>query len=435
MDELYELMKRKKLTSTRNIFEFCDTCEIKELVETALEAYSYTLKPLGSVSPSPFNFAASISLSGGSYPCQSPQCRISRIFDMAKFSSIYANHVTIYNPFDFIYLYVNEIDDNQTPDHVVRVETANAFVISFVLKPMINRKLIEFSKTLFAICKSCKKKKNECERLIENDLETIAKITVGSRIRDVAKIEYGRDFCHFPGIENLIGEDIFFHYKKLPSFLQRGNKKITIITDLENNNPIYRGIIDDAIDSLMFQKFGSVEGFTQTYLTTSPLEKILLEGVGKNGEDKILNLFIEGIPLIDKAPFEQIIEIRESFPDEFIAFQEHTSRLIDKARMFDSQHEFNAYVKDELSKDTEDLKKIISEKRKGVWIGGIADGLILANIFLSTKINSGFQPFWNIVQLVSGCCGPLIAAGEAEKSIRNNPLYFYLELTKKLGKI
>lgn len=431
MKELYKLMNNKKLSSPEGIFTFCGERNFEEVVETALEGFSDTIQPLHKIEPSLFNFSASLTLSGGNYPCESLPCRFKKIVNLAKFTSIYSNHTTIYNPFDFVYLYLDSKTERKISENKFRAETANAFIISLELKPLIERGLIEFSRTVYTVCKKCETKRKEILSSIEKELENISQKRIFPLIQHEISIEYEKNSIHLSGIEPLIGEDLYIHYKIFPKFLIDNGKKIDNLKNIEYKNPLIQMLIDEAINSLMFQKFDCIEGYTQTYLTTNLFEKKLLEEIASPIQNKVQNISINNLPIIQDIPYEYVIDIRDSHPDEFKSFQAHVLEITNKAKSFETQDEFNIYVGNQLKNEIQILTNIQEEGRKKLHKKGFINGLLLgASIVVSSTTNYDIPSILGIAKTFYNCTEMLSEAKELEYKIQKNPIYFYYLLSK-----
>ncbi len=430
--DLYELISRKKLSTPDKVLGFCFENKFKEVLETCFEALVITHKAKGSeVVPSLFSFSASLTLSGSNYPCESLMCRMDRVAELAKFSCLYSDRTTIYNPFDFVYFYLNPQDEPGMSDERFRKEAANAFMISLEFRPLIERGLIVFSKTISLICSECKKKKDKKVNSIVQELEAISKNTLFPLLKEEIEIEYGDGFFNLAGIDSLIGDNVYLHYKKFPTFLLKSGKKVESLKRLEYNNPLVQRIVGEAIDSLVFQKIDNLESLTQTYLTSNVLERLLLEKLQIQTESRAFTMFTEGLPIVQDLSYEEIMKTRDSYPDEFGSFQEHVSNLVTKARAFETQKEFDTYISSKLKRDLKDLEKIQNEAKRKLRIKGFAEGAFLsAAIAISPLPNSAIPGILGVAKAIYGCTKLVTEADETEKRVRRSPLFFYYKLSR-----
>lgn len=432
MDELYKLIRKKKLTSEGKIFEFCEGNKIADVMETAMEAFAITnTKKESPLLGSLFNFSASVALSGGNYPCQSIDCRIKQIKNLARFASIYANCTTIYNPFDFVYYQLNSTGHQELSPEKFRQETLNAFLIVLEFQPLIERDLINFSKTMYVACVNCKKKIENAENVAYANLKNITKDSLFPLMKNEIQIEYEKGSFHLAGIEALIGEDMYMHYKKFPNFLIKNGKRITSMKEMGFNNPLMQKIAGEAINSVMLQKISDPRNLSWTYLTNNMLEKTLLEKMNRHSEGKAVNFFANGLPLIQNRSYESLLKTRESFPDEFNAFQNRVSELIAKANTFETQEEFNLYVENQLKKELDDLKKVQKEDNKKILSGSFAGGAFLGvSILVSLANNSNILPFVAVAKAFYDCLNQTSEAIKMAKKMQESPIYFYYQIER-----
>ena len=205
MNELYDLIGKRKLNSSEDVLNFCLKGEFEDVLDVSTNALAITQKVEDDeISPSLFNFSASLTLSGAGYPCDILSCRMSKMTELAKFSCLYSDRTTIYNPFDFVYFYLNPQGKQEMSGERFRMEATNAFMIVLEFRPLIERALIVFSKTISLDCSECKKKKDKMIKSIVKELENISRKTLFPLIKEKIGIEYGKGFLHLTGIESLV---------------------------------------------------------------------------------------------------------------------------------------------------------------------------------------------------------------------------------------
>lgn len=437
MDELLELTNKRKLNNKKAIIEHCERGDIQEIIEFAMEAFILsTPKKIYKPKVSLFNFSASLTLSGGSYPCISPSCRMQRANDLALFSATYANSVTIHNPFDFIYE-IAEHSPKITSDieDYVRREALIALLILYELRALIERNIVHFSKTLYLICEGCKEQMKVEEDKIEQDLLKAAEYEVLPLIRSKVRISRKGNSIFLKGTEELIGEETHLMYKKLPNELFDSRGELIKIQNQNFSSPIVQKIVNEAVSSLFYQRFHPQKVATNTYLTNNFIEKTLLDSFDKKSDSRLVNFFAEGLPLLNKMSLEQILEVRDKHVDEFTMFQEEVLEVTTKANMFDSQEEYNEYVNRKIDTSVKNIIKIQREQRKNPIRGGV-DGFIAgaSATHLCMNLNSPWDILMPLIGIVSSCKDigeTLIEASEAERQLKKQPMYFYYELIKE----
>jgi len=307
-------------------------------------------------------------------------------------------------------------------------------MIAYEYRPLIEAEILRFSRTINIICNNCKKKRDMQLKLVENKLYALSKEQLFPLFKDIVRLEINkkRKFFHLAGIDTLVGEDAFFHYKTFPKYLiDAKGKTITDIRKLRFNNPLVSGFFKDAIDSLMFQKVGDIEQITKTYLTNSLFERKLLESVGNVTDEKVLNFFLDEIPVVQKLPYNRILEMRTKHFSEFESFQNAVSEIMKKAKDFNTQDEFNEFSKRQLDKNLKDLKKIQDEQRKKSLLTGFIHGSFLgASLVISLATNNQIPSILSVAQATMACKEIITDAEETQKALERSPLYFYFRLSK-----
>jgi len=158
MKDLFDLLDKLKLNSFNNIVEFCTKTRLDKFVLTLTEAFVYSSAGSGFINiPSEYNFSASMTLSGSNFPCEDPVHRIARVSELATFSALYANSTTIYNPFDFVYYFINpELSSNKRITKIEEIKFRHdaivALSLSLLFKPLLERGLLKYSRTIFSEC-------------------------------------------------------------------------------------------------------------------------------------------------------------------------------------------------------------------------------------------------------------------------------------------
>src|SRR5215216_3414888 len=93
-EALYEYLK-KKLKSKKTLHEKISEWNAKQTFDFVMECKEL-LPTQEEKSTSIFDFVANSSLSGGRFPCFGPECRLSRVDDVARFAALYSDYVLIH---------------------------------------------------------------------------------------------------------------------------------------------------------------------------------------------------------------------------------------------------------------------------------------------------------------------------------------------------
>jgi len=148
-EALYEYLK-KKLKSKKPLHEKISAWNAKQTFDFVMECKEL-LPTQEEKSTSIFDFVANSSLSGGRFPCLGPECRLSRVDDVARFAALYSDYVLIHDPFSSINVHLPDDDFENN----VRYELLIAITLLLYLKPLVEKGIIGFASSEFHFCDEC----------------------------------------------------------------------------------------------------------------------------------------------------------------------------------------------------------------------------------------------------------------------------------------
>lgn len=435
--DLLDFTDKNKLNTPESIFSFIEKSSIEEIVEIVTEAYALTnLQKASNAHPSLFNFSASHTLSGGSFPCEHPRCRLSSVATLGKFASGYADSVTIYNPFEFIYPYLGEYRKlNLSTENSLRRESTIAFLTIYELKPLIERGIIHISRTIELVCYSCKRNK---EKLLDKSIvrfEDISKEKVYPELLKEVKLVYEKNYVLLEGAEDIFGRGYGLSFKQVPKFLKdKAGNPVTQMKNLKFENPLIHKMINEAIKSLLSQKVNGMDNLTRTYLTNNKIEKMLLDGEKQVADGRELTLIANNLPVLRDASYDQILDIRDRYASEFQSFQELVSNILTKAKNFEFQQEYSEFVNNELEKRIQEMKEILNQGRKKFVKRGLFSGGFLGfSAILSTQSNYDISWLFALADSLRQCRDTIIEVDNYERKMKTSPVYFYYRLSEKIN--
>ncbi|MDX8468584.1 hypothetical protein RFM26_23040 [Mesorhizobium sp. VK23B] len=105
--------------------------------------------PPPTVNRSPYRFVGNAEMSALPYPCGGLECRSNALAEASLFAAMYADEVTLFNPFSYEDFLLNERDQ-----FIIEV----AFYISnlLYLHPLVERGIVSFSNfKSYRLCQSC----------------------------------------------------------------------------------------------------------------------------------------------------------------------------------------------------------------------------------------------------------------------------------------
>lgn len=226
MKDLFDLLDKLKLDSFQKIDDYCTKTRFDKFVLTLAEAFAYSSIGSDFISiPSEYNFSASMTLSGSNFPCEDPVHRIARVNELASFSALYADSTTIYNPFDFVYYFINpELSSKGRTTKIEEIKFRHdaivALSISILFKPLLERGLLKYSRTIFSECTNCSKVRVKTSKELQQSLMKIGlNPTIELFTKNVKVIIPDKHTLILNGSESLLGEEIVYRFKKMPEKL------------------------------------------------------------------------------------------------------------------------------------------------------------------------------------------------------------------------
>ncbi|MCE9544304.1 MAG: hypothetical protein K8T25_02100 [Planctomycetia bacterium] len=144
MHPLYEMIESYGLTPDRVTARLDEWTEDQTLDFLAVAAA--TMRKIATKTASTYSFIASSALSGGYYPCSNLECRIQRIDSAARFATLYADDVAIYDPLDD-YKDVTALTPNE------RKELNDVLLLLNYIRPAVEQGTMGFVAKRMAFCR------------------------------------------------------------------------------------------------------------------------------------------------------------------------------------------------------------------------------------------------------------------------------------------
>lgn len=437
MDEIYNQLKKNNLLNISDIIIYCQETDFEKLLNLILKLFLETNSVNTKIiKPSLYNFSSSINLSGGDFPCELPLHRLDRVNNLGRFSSFFADSITIHNPLDFIYAF---IDPNNNNDYLTELEEFkfrnNAIVglgTLIVLEPLIHANIVNISKTIYSICKDCdllkEKATNELMDIFTEDDEFIFKLFTEKNIKiKVLK----NDTIQLLNSESIIGEELTISFNNPKSYFK--NEKGTIINKPTKKliNNISNMILSNSIDSIMFQKIESLTEISETYLTNSYVERQLLKKLGEKSKKQNFEIVNDNIPLLSNISFENILKLRKKYNDSFEEFRVEIENFMSNSNRFETQEEFSEWINSKLNNKINEFKKVQVDAKKNLIKDGVKSGFFLgASIAISTQYNYDIPSIFSLIQSMSSCGSTIAKTSDVQKKLEKNPSFFYFKLNE-----
>lgn len=434
MHKLYKLIDDNKLTSPERILDFFTRDDLNYICEFIMEAYVISNSPDDiDVKPSIFNFSASLSLSGGRYPCPNLRCRLKRIQELIYFASFYSDSVVIFNPFEIFYAFFNEEIKTEYQEKEIREEAIFVFSALLILRPLIESHLVIISHSVFFMCSYHMKEWKKSENELYDTLYRKLKETIYPKIRkDVKIVTQSPNVIVYYGLEKYIGEDMTLTFTKYYP-----KKKIPVGTNLPENYskfesshmPIAASLFD-SIDSVIMQKLKVLNKHSTTYLSNNYLDKMLLESLQKNYMDsKPFELVTKHLPTVVNVDPYTLIDLRHSNQQVFANFRNYLSELFSQSSKFDTQQEYNSFINNALQDGVDEIKSLYKSKKSQYIKTSSQDAMLsVASIILSLETNSTLPLILDSLKIFHDCRKMHSEYKNMLSEIQNRPMYFYYKL-------
>jgi|SRR5690554_466837 len=347
-----------------------------------------------------FSFSANEALSSGKNPCSSLDCRLESIKKLAQFAVLYSDNIFIYNPFEQ-YLLIEEWDDD------LRQELQNDLIILDFLRPLINKKIIRFSKAMEFMCEECYSelflKFDYIKKAIE---ETIINTTDYSVVQLFENIH----------IEASSSPELWGHEttcfdlenpKMFEKYLQNTDRYKLKKSEVKNLNLVSYQAEEILLD--LIQQNANVTTNKNNYIFTNNYYPQIVSKINNYNPNFISpNEIVEGlahvVPTIENTSIHNLISLREKDFESFLVYRDSIKRLIsqtiEKNDFSNLSSAINDIVQPEINKmnlTVKNSKKLLSYKSSKELL--ISGGMISLGLF------SGILPhdFGTVFGAIGGC--------------------------------
>lgn len=335
--------KRNKIDRTN-----LNKLKFSTLLDTIEEITNNYSQVTPSTTKKPFDFTASLTLSGGDYPCSEISCRARNIDDLARFSVFYSDEVIIYNFLADHSISFGHPPKNDSPEF--RQKVVDDLVLLLYLKPLIDAKIIVPYTPQTNVCPYCLseeiygKKSDKRLKLVETRFNRIVNNEIAMSLElfdDEISIVYR-------GSEELLDHGYHASIIKLPhpiqemprifAKLERG-ETVSVNEYLSNKMGFGKDLVRDIIYNHIYQ-MSVASIFQNTFLTSRDIDIQLIKLMMDNNqiekhnvEKKYLNALI---PYINDLRIKDILRLRNKEFDSFINFRNSLSTFINEYKLSDS---------------------------------------------------------------------------------------------------
>lgn len=391
-----------------------------------------------------FSFIANSSLSGGSHPCASPECRIEKIKQLASFSSLYTDEVYIQNPFEMIFNAGHE-----KLNFMSRKDLISGIYNYLYLKPLIKRGIIKYAQNMVSLCHEHKIALAEplSEKIIkkENELYKL----LHDFILDNCEVSLNMDGNKTP----------FFEIKSPTGFIEHGvmyfhimeplgdyieglckNKMPYIFTKKEiYKEEILRLVINPIIKDLSDQEWHSCF-YGTSYLCDNQIQMNIASRLNKSVYKANSTSFSSSIkhylPTIQSKNLDEILKLRDRELEAFHVYRDKLNKMIKSSGNW-KESEVSEIFRDQILPEINIIEKKVKDWKTKAR-GNLRDKVIIGSGALSFGLYSGVLPndFSHLFAAAGGGAALVSAVIDLTKTLkgkeeaRGNEFYFLWQANK-----
>ncbi|QXE86896.1 hypothetical protein KP003_00360 [Geomonas nitrogeniifigens] len=457
MNNIFEYLKQKDLLKSRkpNLREL-RRLEPKKVIEYAEDLLNLTRNEHISKENSIYAHSVSLSLGGGRDECSNINCRLQRLDELSRTIVLYSEKAYINNFFsDYSHF------GNLNRDVIQQAFFEDVLLLSYI-EPLIKNGLIIFVTPPGNLCPHCLSYITE-----ENYLpETHAQI---AKVREMLENEY-LDNCSvalstkdaeyeflISGSEEFLthgGKRISAYNNSLPKplldrprLLKELHKKgtISISKTLRKELNFHKEFAGHVLRNLSFQRSTS-QVLGTTFLTDKVLDVRCLQGLTGNRDieerNRIASKYMTSlVPFVNDVSIDDMCKLRLRERESLIQFRASLNKAIDEFRKKDPS--FTEKTAREVFCDIIEPKLVSLDKKLQAskqdlvakasrsivgTVGALSFGLYTG--LIPTEI-IGIAKTLGLTKIVSDLIPQVMALGDADKSIRNEDLYFLWKLKQK----
>jgi hypothetical protein len=392
METFFDYLKSVGLTEKRfgvKLFKLTND-EVKDLIINGVGLASLNRKI---DRDSNFNFVANSTLSGGSFPCAHLKCRIKSIDSLARNSILYADTVSITNPFEQ-FVHVDEFSE------YARYELCINLALLYYTKPLFDSGIFQLSSSLTHVCKSCLKKMNAFTRGYQKKIDKAEENLLNIVLSDVScTVKFYKDGTPYIDIE--AGKDILDHPivlnpgHGLPDYLRdklKRRRRLKLNPQEMIDYGIAEMFITPIIDDLITQNHYS-NYYNSYYLTGRNIDAKLISENQNKGKINLSNTISQSLdhslPFIPSIDFKNIIKLRKKEGEAFQIYRSSLTNFLGdiKSKNYNIKEAFRDEIEPEINKINQTIKN-----SKKLLFADIAKDMLVGSTFVSVGLFSHFLP-------------------------------------------
>jgi hypothetical protein len=455
MHEVLEILQQRGLLKRKTpSLSAVERLSITSLVDMSKEIHEAVAKTHTPISNPTFSFSSSMGLSGGgrrSSECNSIDCRIKKINQLTRFAAMYSDKIYILNPFIFYEAYSSKKHLQRAKDDLVD----DLKIISIII-PLLNSGHIGVFSLDPNLCFACTIRKflsNSASKKFMRGYQNLKtnllrNISVNCELLDSESVffidaptpylDHGQIFIR-DGIPSTL-----IKRPRIKNKLFQGDcvsLSQPIIRDLEIHERLAHSIATNAMFGLATSSALSTNFVTENDTHISFLNSLHFDSniVSKN---RIAEKYLSSIvPFLNDLRITDIIKVREREQDAFLLYRKalnQATRDFSNSGSRFTIRDAQALYGDVIAPDLAALNKKVQKAKRdllrkpfrsataltGVISFGLLTGLISPDI-------SAIATTIGLVKFGSDLVKDVMALGDAEESIKNQPFYFLWKVKQK----
>ena len=455
MDIYFEILGKNNIVSrrgvNRSVIESLSAAQIIDLAESLKEA---TEVPTRNPSKTIFTHSTSSGLSGGRELCDSLDCRLTRLDELARFALLYSDQVYIHNYFsDYEHYREGEVSESDLKEHFYQ----DVF-LTVEYQPLFEKGfLIPFTPPEH-ICQDCLADSflgHDAERRLQKGYKWLAKDiyehtslyleldeTGWFRLKNVGSRQY---FDHFELHQLLeVIPRIFASKPKTVAKVMRG-ESVPIGKKDQKRLKIHNELAAVVVNNIAYE-ISKTQALNTSLLTGREFYGSFLSAISDASEIENRNSIAMQhlssiVPFVQDVEIKELLKLRQRETSAFESYRrslnEAIAEFISSKAAF-SERDAKAMYSDVIAPGLSSLEGRVQDAKRHLRIQPIRSTLALVGV-IAFGLYTGFIPtemveiakLLGLARVSMDIQKEILSLRDAEKTIRSEDLYFLWRVQKK----
>lgn len=431
-DDLYSYLSAFKNSSVAEIMAY-----LEELGQRNFDAFIEGLAPLipveGFEKQSLFNFSVDSTLEGGKFPCSDFSCRENNLYQLAKFSALYADKTLIHCPIDSVFMAEHD-------GYVSIDELAFGIYLTMRLEEIVKAGVFGFTSNCIPLCQECLARQigieSQAKDLLSSYWDQLISRFCLSTVCTLKRAPDGSLYVAIEGMDDYGSHDeVDVDFVKIPPeylslYESQGESRLS--RDMLESGGLFAillPLLNDCFQALVNPYFSN-----SSYLTSRSAQIEFLTSTlpvlhpRANEAPSVRQLFCS-LPIAENATVHSILECRARNEESFLLFRDALSKGVkenplDSSNLLDVKTEV---IDPELHKISLVMK---NERSRLVTSAGIEAAIGVASFTLGQY---GIVSPADALSII-GAAGEAVACQTVDylrrTKAKENPMYFLWKLNR-----